>query len=76
MIGKREAFVKGGFGCLGAFVAVGLLFVLFGGSMHIDIGGAVLLFAIGGLIGLIVLAVYRRGFREGRRRFDPRDRWE
>jgi hypothetical protein len=35
--------------------------------MHIDLGGAILLFVIGGFLGLIVLAVYRKGYREGQR---------
>jgi len=58
---KSEAFVKGGCGCLVAFFVIGLFFVLIGGSMHIDIGGALMLFVIGGLIGLVVLAVYNKG---------------
>jgi len=58
---KSEAFVKGGCGCLVAFFVIGLFFVLIGGSMHIDIGGALMLFVIGGLIGLLGLAVYNKG---------------
>lgn len=61
---KGEAFGKGGCGCLVAFLAIGLLVVLFGGNMHIDIGGAVFLFVIGGGIGLIVLAIYNKGKRD------------
>ncbi len=61
MEGNGAAFVKGGCGCLTAFLAVGLLCVLFGGHMNIDPLGAVLLFIIGGVIGLVVLAVYNRG---------------
>jgi hypothetical protein len=53
--------VKGGCGCLVLFLAVGLLAVLFGGSMRIDAGGAILLFVIGGVVGLIVLAIYNKG---------------
>ncbi|MHC4399480.1 MAG: hypothetical protein ACYTG0_07360 [Planctomycetota bacterium] len=73
MTSKGDVFVKGGLGCLGAFFVIGLVFVLVGGSMHIDIGGAVLLFVIGGVIGLIVLAIYSKGVREGRRTRLPRD---
>jgi hypothetical protein len=78
MPSASSAFVKGGFGCLGAFLAVGLLFVLFGGHMHIDLGGACLLFGIGGIIGLIFLAVFRKGYFAGRRETsypDPEDEY-
>ncbi|MBN1917565.1 MAG: hypothetical protein JW889_06620 [Verrucomicrobia bacterium] len=61
---KASAFAKGGLGCLIAFFVVSLLAVLIGGSMHIDIGGAILLFVIGGVIGLIVLAIYSKGRRD------------
>jgi hypothetical protein len=62
--GKGSAFVKGGCGCLLAFLAIGLTFVLLGGSVHINAGGAILLFVIGGVIGLVILAVYRSGQRD------------
>lgn len=58
------AFVKGGFGCIIAFIVIGLFCVMIGGSMHIDIGGALLLFVIGGIIGLVVLAIYNKGRRD------------
>lgn len=58
---KSEAFGKGGCGCLIAFFVIGLFFVAIGGSMHIDIGGAIMLFVIGGGIGLAVLTVYNKG---------------
>ncbi len=58
---KTEAFTKGGCGCLIAFLVIGLFFVLIGGSMHIDIGGATMLFIIGGVIGLVVLSVFKKG---------------
>jgi hypothetical protein len=61
MADKGEAFFKGGCGCLVAFVVLGLSCALIGGNVHIDLGGAVMLFVIGGIIGLIVLAVYKRG---------------
>lgn len=61
---KSQAFMKGGGGCLVAFIVIGLLFVLLGGSMHLDFGGAIMLFVIGGVVGLIVLAVYNRGKRD------------
>jgi len=62
---KSVAFVKGGCGCLVAFVACALVAVVLGGGVDIDIGGALLLFAIGGVIGLIVLSIYNRGKRDG-----------
>ena len=58
---KSEAFAKGGCGCLVAFLVIGLFLVLVGGNMHIDIGGAIMLFVIGGVIGLVVLFVYNKG---------------
>ena len=57
---KTTAFVKGGLGCLGAFIVIG---AVVGGSVHLDAGGACCLFAIGGIIGLIVLAIYKSGRR-------------
>ena len=56
-----SAFAKGGCGCIVLFFIIGFLAVAAGGSMHIDIGGAILLFVIGGVIGLIVLGVYNKG---------------
>ena len=41
-----KAFAKGGCGCLVAFLVIGILCVAFGGHMHIDPGGAILLFVI------------------------------
>ncbi len=61
---KGTAFAKGGCGCLVAFAAIALIAVILGGSAHIDAGGAILLFAIGGVLGLIVLAIYNRGRRD------------
>lgn len=59
--GKGEAFVKGGCGCLIAFLVLGLVATLFGGTMYIDLGGAAILFVIGGVLGLACLAVYSKG---------------
>lgn len=58
------AFAKGGCGCLAGFVAIGLLVVLIGGNMHIDLGGAICLFIGGGILGLIVLTIYNKGRRD------------
>jgi hypothetical protein len=62
---KSEAFVKGGCGCLVAFAVLGVIGVVIGGNVHIDLGGVCLLFGIGGVIGLVVLAVYNKGRRDG-----------
>ena len=48
MSGKGEAFLKGGCGCLVAFLVLGLIFVAIGGNMQIDIAGAACLFVAGG----------------------------
>ena len=62
---KGQAFIKGGIGCLLLFAALAVLSLLFGGRAHIDIGGFVLLFLIGGVIGLVILAIYNRGRHDG-----------
>jgi hypothetical protein len=61
---KTQAFFKGGCGCLIAFLVVAALAVLMGGRAHIDAGGAICLFVVGGLLGLLVLAIYNRGWRD------------
>jgi hypothetical protein len=64
---KTSAFAKGGLGCLGVVIAVGILVAIVGGNFHIDLGGAYCIFAIGGVIGLIVLAIYRSGQKDSDR---------
>ena len=64
---KSEAFVKGGCGCLLAFAVLGLLAVMFGGHVYLDPGGAVMLFVIGGVMGLGWLAIFNSGRRAGHR---------
>lgn len=66
------AFVKGGCGCLVGFIAIGLAATAIGGSMSITLGGAILLFLVGGVIGLVILSVYREGVREGQKTSDVR----
>lgn len=61
---KSNAFVKGGFGCLVVFAIFAGIALLLGGTAHIDIGGAILLFIIGGLIGLLILWIYNKGRRD------------
>ena len=64
MTTQGSAFVKGGCGCLVAFLVVGVLFAVSGGSVHIDAGGACLLFVLGGIIGLVGLWIYNKGVRD------------
>lgn len=73
MAGKGEAFIKGGCGCIVAFLAIGIFFVLIGGTMYIDPGGAILLFVIGGVMGLIVRAIYNRGAHDAQARASRQD---
>jgi hypothetical protein len=60
---KTKAFAKGGFGCLIAFGVLAVIALAIGGTAYIDPGGAVILFLIGGVIGLVVLAIYNKGKR-------------
>ncbi len=79
MSGSGNAFAKGGIGCIVAFIGVGLLCVLLGGSIHINLGGIIILFVIGGVIGLIVFSIYNKGVQEGRggdRRDRGNKRWD
>jgi len=64
MENKGKSFVKGGVGCLVAFLAMALLALVLGGSAHLDVGGVILLFVIGGLIGLVVNWIYQKGRRD------------
>jgi hypothetical protein len=52
------AFVKGGLWTLGGFLALGLMCVAVGGHMRIDPCGAAVLFVIGGLVRLVLRAVF------------------
>ncbi|MFC7339060.1 hypothetical protein ACFQY0_17840 [Haloferula chungangensis] len=61
MENKGSSFLKGGLGCFALFIVLALLAVLFGGSAHLDFGGVVLLFIIGGIIGLAVNWIYQKG---------------
>lgn len=65
MANEGKAFVKGGMGCLVAFIVLAVLAVLVGGSAHIDAGGLILLLVIGGVIGLIVNWIYQKGRQDG-----------
>jgi hypothetical protein len=67
---RSTAFMKGGFGCLLAFLGLGLVAAIAGGRVHIDCGGAGILFLIGGVIGLICLGVFKKGVRAGQEQAD------
>ncbi len=58
--GKGLAFLEGGFGCLSAALVLGLFTMVVGGTMHYDVSGLILLFFIGGLIGLIAVSIYNK----------------
>ncbi len=66
------AFAKGGCGCLALFAVLAVLALLVGGNVHADIAGLAMLFVIGGVIGLIVYAIYNKGRRDAA---GGRDRW-
>jgi len=63
--GRAASFAKGGCGCLLAFLIGGLFVVVLGGRVHLDVGGALMLFLVGGVIALMVRAGYIRGQRDG-----------
>ena len=65
---KGNAFLKGGVGCFIIFAVLALVALMIGGSVHIDIFGAILLFVIGGVIGLVILAIYNKGKKDAARR--------
>jgi hypothetical protein len=58
---SSSAFLKGGCGCLVVFAALAFIAVLLGGHAHANVGGVVLLFVIGGILGLVVLSIYNKG---------------
>jgi hypothetical protein len=70
---KTNAFLKGGGGCLIAFIAIGIFVMLFNelfGSRvnwNVDLTGAVVLFLIGGVLGLYTRWIYKKGFEAGRK---------
>jgi hypothetical protein len=58
------AFLRGGLWGLAVFGVLAVISVLAGGQTHADLGGLVLLFAIGGIIGIVVRAIYNKGRRD------------
>ena len=63
---RTRYFATGGVGCLATFLVLATVAVVAGGTAYIDLGGAILLFCIGGLIGVVYLGVKRRGRAEAR----------
>lgn len=61
---KGSAFLKGGVGLLAAFLIAGLVMILLGRTLEVSVGGFVLLFLVGGIIGLVSWALYDRSRRE------------
>ena len=59
------AFLKGGCGCLAGVLVLAFLVALLGARVHFDLGGLICLFVGGGIVGLIVLAGYNKGRRDG-----------
>ena len=64
MSNNSSAFLKGGVGCFLVFIVLALLALLAGGSVRLDLGGVLLLFIIGGLIGLAVNWIYQKGRKD------------
>ena len=58
------AFLKGGLGCLAVLIVMGVAAVLLGGNVEVSLGGVILLFLAGGLIGLAAWAISERGGRD------------
>ena len=44
---------------------IGLIVLIVGGQVHIDLLGAICLFVCGGLVGLVVLWIYNKGRHDG-----------
>ncbi|MEM7516800.1 MAG: hypothetical protein AAF368_07735 [Planctomycetota bacterium] len=65
-----SAFARGGVGCLGAFIVLAFLAVSFGGTATFDVLGSLLVFVIGGILGLVVRSVYDKGRQDGMRSDD------
>ncbi|MEO5916967.1 MAG: hypothetical protein ABIS50_22250 [Luteolibacter sp.] len=64
MADQGKAFVKGGVGCFVVFVVAAVLVLICGGSAHLDLGGVVILFVIGGVIGMVANWIYQKGRKD------------
>jgi hypothetical protein len=47
-------------------LVVGLIFLIAGGHVYINLGGAICLFVGGGLPGLAVFVIWRKGYLAGK----------
>lgn len=64
MADEGKAFVKGGVGCFVVFIVLAILALIFGGNVRLDLGGVVILFIIGGVIGLVANWIYQKGKKD------------
>lgn len=59
--------MKGGLGCLLIFAVTAVVILIAGGEAHADVGGILFIFVIGGIVGLLILSIYKRGWRAAQR---------
>jgi len=57
-------FITGGFWALCIVGALALVVLAFGGEVRVNVGGLIFLFCLGGIIGLVVCAIYDKGRRD------------
>ena len=65
MENKVSSFVKGGLASFALFAVVAIVAIMVGGSARLDVGGALFLFVVGGVVGLIFNWVYQKGKQDG-----------
>lgn len=58
-----QAFIWGGLSTVVIFSVLVVISLAVGGVAHVEFGGLLLLFALGGVIGIIVRAIYNKGTR-------------
>ena len=58
------AFLRGGLWALAIFGVLAAISLVAGGQAYADIGGILLLFGIGGIIGIVLRAIYNKGRRD------------
>ena len=59
---KTKACFMGGCGCVLLFAIFAALAVLLGGHAHADIVGLLFLFVVGGILGLLIRWIYKKGY--------------
>lgn len=74
MSGSGTTFAKGGCGCLLIFLGLGFLAAITGGRVHLDLGGAIFLFIIGGFIALIYRGIFGKKEEEADYRMPDEER--